>query len=243
MNRWRKRSHAAAAAVIAAVAVLLSGCVYLRLLELKHQIAAFDRNFAVSTESGVRIECRNPVLLTGDVKWIGLAPEHTKTVGVAQDWDVRWVKDLPPDVHETGAFDIVIQMRFVEDKLTRVAIPERYFAVMSKTLLIDLLRSLGGAKVDRDRRSIEAQLASSRPDLPAIGKLLGLPTDRKIEESRTILHYRYVPVATARLARAAVFDMTLRFDTSTGQLLRWGGRTPVGSVGFNFEKKPDEPGS
>jgi hypothetical protein len=236
MNRWRRRSHAAAAVAIAAAALLLGGCVYLRLLELKHQIAAFDRNFNVSTETGVRIECRHPVLLTDDVKWIGLAPEHRKAIGTAEDWDVRWVKDLPPDVHEAGTFDILIQLRFVDDKLTRVAIPERYFAVMSKSLLIDLLRSLGGAKVDRDRRSIEAQLASSRPDLPAIQKLLGVPTDRANDGGQTILHYRYVPVATARLARSAVFDMTLCFDASNGQLLRWQGRTPVGVIGFNFEK-------
>jgi hypothetical protein len=238
MNRWRRRSQAATAVAMAAVALLLGGCVYLRLLELKHQIAAFDRNFGVSTETGVRIECHHPVLLTDDVKWIGLAPEHRKAIGTAEDWDVRWVKDLPSGIHDNGPFDIVIQLRFVEDKLTRVAIPERYFAVMSKTLLIDLLRSLGGAKVDRDRRSIEAQLASSRPDLPAIQKLLGLPTDRANEGGQAILHYRYVPVATARLARAAVFDMTLRFDAKTGQLLRWQGRTPVGTVGFNFEKPP-----
>jgi hypothetical protein len=235
---WKR---AGAAGLMAVVALLLGGCVYLRLLELKHQIAAFDRNFTVQTDDGVRIVCEHPVLLSDDVRWIGLAPEQTKRVGQAEAWQVRWVKQLPPEVHEQGAFDIMIDLLFAEDKLTRVSIPERYFAVMKKSLLIDLLRSLGGAHVDKDRRSIEAQLASARPDLPEIAKLLGEPTSRATEANHTVLRYRYVPVTTSRLARAAVFDMTLTFDSAHGQMLRWQGHTPVGDVGFNFEQPAEPP--
>ncbi|PTX94440.1 hypothetical protein [Opitutus sp. ER46] len=223
-------------ALLLAGVLLLSGCVYLRLLELKHQIAAFDRHFGVQTDDGIRIICRDPVLLTDDVRWIGLAPEKAEKRGTAERWQVRWVKQLPPEVREAGTFDIVLELFFADDKLARVAIPERYFAVMPKQLLIDLLRSLGRARVDREGRAIEAQLATTRPDLPGIQTLLGQPTSRTVEGAETILRYRYVPVSDRRLARAAVFDMTLHFATATGTMLRWEGRTPVGRIGFNFEK-------
>ncbi len=233
--RTRPRARPLLAAIlIVAVALLASGCVYLRLLELKHQIAAFDRNFTVETDDGVRIACRNPVLLTGDVRWIGLLPEQTKRVGQAEQWRVRWIKQLPADVQETGVFDIVVDLMFVDDKLARVSIPERYFELMPKSFLLDLLRSLGGAKVDRDKRSVEAQLATAQPSLPAIDKLFGRPSERHEEGAATVMRYRYVPTGTG-LARRAVFDLSLNFDTASGKLLRWHGKTPVGEIGFSFE--------
>ncbi len=231
-----RRIRVALAGVLAFAALVLGGCVYLRLLELKHQIASFDQNFSVQTDDGVRITCLNPVLLADDVRWIGLAPERSKRIGTAEQWQVRWVKQLPPGVHESGEFDIVLELLFIREKLTRVSIPERYFAVMPKHLLLDLLRSLGNAKVNRSSRSVEAQLAASRPDLPGIQKLLGRPTSERVEGNETLYQYRYVPVTTARLARKAVFDMTVHFDNASGHMLRWEGQTPVGRIGFDFEQ-------
>lgn len=235
MSQRRSRVSFAAVCLLAAAAFFLSGCVYLRLLELKHQIAAFDQNFTIDSTDGFRIVCQHPVLLTGDVRWIGLEPEKTTKLGTAERWSIRWVKELPPEVHEAGAFDLQIEMMFADDKLSRVIIPERYFVAMPKQLLVDLLRSLGRAKVDRDARAIEAQLAGARPDLPGIEKLLGQPSRRTIEGTQTTYGYRYVPTSNGP-ARAAVFDMTLVFDTTTRQLLRWEGKTPVGKLGFNFER-------
>jgi hypothetical protein len=224
------------ATAIVATALLLSGCVYLRLLQVKRQMAAFDQNFAVSTDVGVQITCRNPVLLTDDIRWLGLAPESTRGIGSAEEWRVRWVKQLPSTVHEAGEFDIVLELVFSRDKLARVSIPERYFAVMSKNLLLDLLRSLGGAAVDKDRRAIEAKLASARPDLPGIEKLLGHPSSETTEHGETVYRYRYVPVTHGGLARVAVFDMAVHFESTSGKMRRWEGQTPVGRIGFNFEK-------
>jgi len=219
-----------------AALILLSGCVYLRLLQVKRQMAKFDENFAVSTDTGVQLTCRHPVLLSDDLRWLGLAPESSKRVGSAEEWRVRWVKQLPPDVHEAGEFDIVLNLTFSNDRLVRVAIPERYFAVMPKQLLLDLLRSLGGAKVDRDQRAVEAQLAAARPNLPGIQQLLGRPSAETIQGDETLYRYRYVPVTSGGLARVAVFDMTVHFATASGEMRRWEGQTPVGKIGFSFEQ-------
>ncbi len=231
--RWTKRVFAAGA--IVATALLLSGCVFLRLLEVKRQFEAFDKNFAVESEDGVRITCRTPVLLSSDIRWLGLTPETTRTVGTAAEWDVRWVKQLPAGVTEPVSYDIVVQFLFRDDRLSRVSIPERYFAVMPKKLLLDLLRSLGGAQVNKGQRSVEARLSAARPALSEIGTLLGLPTSRTPSGGQTILRYRYVPVGGG--SKPAVFDMLLTFDTTTGVLQRWQGDTPVGRIGFNFQNE------
>ena len=130
----------------------------------------------------------------------------------------------------------MIELVFSQDKLTRVAIPERYFAVMPKSLLLDLLRSLGGAKVDKNQRALEAQLAAARPNLGGIETLLGHPTSKTTASGETLYRYRYVPVTHGGVAHAAVFDMTVHFDAATGTVRRWEGQTPVGRIGFNFER-------
>ncbi|HVU34520.1 MAG TPA: hypothetical protein VHE61_13885 [Opitutaceae bacterium] len=229
------RRRLGAAGAITVAGLLLAGCVYLRLIQLKHQLADFDHNFTVDTSDGVRITCQHPLLLTGDVRWLGVTPEKIRRIGHAEEWEVRWVKQLPPSVHEAGAYDIVVRFVFADDKLTRVSIPQRYFALMPKKFLLDLLRSLGGARVNKENRSVEAQLAGARPDLPGIEKLLGRPTAESSKPGQTIRRYRYVPAGSRRLARAAVFDLNVTFDDATGKMLRWEGKTPVGNIGFNFE--------
>jgi hypothetical protein len=229
-----------AALALAAALLLLSGCVYLRLLQLKHQLARFDEHFAVQTADGLAIICHKPVLLSDDIRWIGVKPESTRKLGQAEQWLVRWVKQLPPSVKEDVEFDIVLHLSFAEDKLTRIAIPEKYFAVMPKPFLVGVIKSLGQGRVDKAGKKIEAavsaaEIAAARPKLPGIDKLLGKPSEEREEGTTTIVRYRYVP--STKESRAGVFDMHLTFDTKSGELLKWQGLTPVGKIGFDFTAK------
>ena len=177
------------------------------------------------------------MLTTRDVRWIGLRPEQTKTLGVAEQWQVRWMKQLPLGITEPGQFDILIDLGFANGKLTCVTIPERYFAVLPKEFLVGVIKSLGRGKIDKSEKKIEAavsatEVAAARPKLPAIDKLLGRPSEEYEEGPNTILRYRYIPAT--KESRAGVFDMHLTFHTKSGELLRWQGKTPIGNIGFNF---------
>ncbi|WP_414664304.1 hypothetical protein [Horticoccus sp. 23ND18S-11] len=231
------RAPKVAVIALAAAALLLSGCVYLRLFELKQQLARFDRFFSLQTQDGLALICLTPVVRSNDIRWIGVKPEHTKKIGQAEQWQVRMVKQKSSEAPEKVPFDILLEFTFVEDKLTRVAIPERYFALMPKSFLVGVIRSLGGGKVDQLGKQIEAtvagaDIAAARPRLPAIDRLLGAPTEEREDGTRSIVRYRYSP-ATAE-PRPGVFDMILTFDTKSGDLLKWQGVTPVGKIGFDF---------
>lgn len=233
---WTRRMVALG---LAALTLLLGGCVYLRLLELKQQLGKFDEHFALQTADGLAIVCQTPVLLSSDVRWIGLKPEKTKKLGRAEQWQVRWVKQLPEGVTEKVEFDITLELSFADDKLTRIAIPERYFAIMPKSFLIGVIKSLGKGKINQGDKRIDAavsaaEIAAARPKLPAIDKLLGVPSEERIEGPNTIVRYRYVPAT--KESKAGVFDMHLTFDTKSGELLKWQGFTPVGKIGFDFAK-------
>lgn len=217
--------------------LLLSGCVYLRLLELKKQLGRFDQHFSLVTNDGLTLVCHTPVLRTNDLRWIGVKPETVRSLGQAAHWRVRWVKSLPPDVKEANAYDIVIEMSFVADKLTRATVPERYFALMPKTFVTGVIKSVGGGRINKSQKGIEAtvgasEVAAARPSLPAIDKILGQPTEEKVDGAHTIVRYRYIPVTPE--PDPGIFDMRLTFDTKSGDLLKWQGVTPVGRIGFDF---------
>lgn len=225
------------ACALAALAFALGGCVYLRLLELKKQLGRFDEHFALQTTDGVGIVCHTPVLTTSDVRWIGLRPEQTKSLGQAEQWQVRWVKQLPLGIAEPGQFDIVVDLGFANDRLTRITIPERYFAVLPKDFLVGVIKSLGRGQVNKSQKHVEAavsaaEVAAARPKLPAIDKLLGRPSEERVEGDTTVLRYRYIPAT--KESKAGVFDMHLTFNTTSGELLRWQGRTPIGNISFTF---------
>ncbi len=222
---------------LAACALLVTGCVYLRLLEVMLQLRQFDRHFALNTGDGLILVCHQPVIRPDDVRWFGVKPELLTRLGEAEHWGVRWVKQLPAGVDETPAYDLALDLSFVGGKLARVAIPEEIFAVLPKAFLIGVIKSFGRGAVDRSDRTVttameERELAALRPRLGAIDRLLGLPTERTADGDRTILRYRYVPAT--REPAPGVFDMLLEFETATGRLVGWRAVTPRGRLGVRF---------
>lgn len=231
------RPSRVAALLLAGLTLFLSGCVYLRLLELKKQLGRFDRHFSLATDDGLTLILHTPVLRPDDIRWIGVKPERITRLGQAEHWHVRWVKQLPPGVKEANDYDIVIEMSFAAAKLTRASVPERYFALMPKTFVTGVIKSVGGGRINKSQKGIEAtvgaaEVAAARPKLPAIDQLLGQPTEEKTDGANTIVRYRYIPVTPE--PDPGVFDMRLTFDTKSGELLKWQGVTPVGRIGFDF---------
>src|SRR6185295_2000509 len=128
-----RRLRLLAAVALVGATLLLGGCVYLRLLAMKRQLADFDRNFTVSEENGLRLVCRNPVLLDEDFRWLGVLPESIKTSGKAEQWRVCYLKSLPPGMRENPAQDLTFDLMFYDGKFTQAYLPERYFLFVPKS--------------------------------------------------------------------------------------------------------------
>lgn len=237
--KLRRRPRLLAAVALAAVTLALGGCVYLRLLAMKRQLADFDRHFVLQQADGLRLICHDPVLLTEDFRWLGVAPESTQKLGQAEKWRVRWVKELPPGVREATPHDLEIELMFADDKFTQVFLPERYFAFVPKVFFIGLIRGLGSASVDRAKREAEVGFTAAereqlvqRISATSLTQLLGQPTEQRIDGGQSLLHYRYETAPPG--AKAGVIDMEFAFDAASGRLRRLQGRSPVGNLAFNF---------
>lgn len=222
---------------LAALTLLLGGCVYLRLLELKLQLNRFEQYFAVRTDDGLAILCHHPVVRSGDIRWFGVEPETVQRLGHAERWQVRLVKQLPAGVSERQSHDLLLEFGFADDRLNRVGIPERYFTVMPKAFLLGVLRSFGRGDVNQSTQAVEASVtardvASARPRMGALDSLLGVPTERRQEGDRLVLRYHYRPASPA--PKVGEFDMLLHFDPPSGELLKWQAVTPRGRFGVDF---------
>jgi hypothetical protein len=219
-------------------AVFLSGCVYLRLLELKKQFARFDTFFKADTSDGVRIECLKPLLLASDVRWLGIFPETiTPGAGKTENWTVRWVKEAPPGLPETTVHDVELYARFTGERLSHVSIPERYFEFFSKELFVNLLRSTGGARIDRGSRSadVENMPLPTAPEIKfptreSIDGMLGRPTEQATRDGLDIFRYRYHTVTTEEDAEP--IEVTFSFESGSGRLQKLRAKLPTGTINF-----------
>jgi hypothetical protein len=235
------------ALLLLALALATSGCVYLRLLQLKNQLADFEKNFRVTTTTGVTVECLKPLLQPGDVRWLGVEPEEVFPRGNENEsWKVRWLKEAPPNANETLLYDVELAADFSDEKLARVTIPERYFAFFPKELFVNLLRSTGAAKIDRKAREAEVTQSTPAgapppqlPNLRSIAEMLGAPTSRTAAAGKTTCVYRYKPVTTVPKAKS--IEVTFVFDEISGDLQTLTARLPTGTIHFNVAPKAEKP--
>ena len=219
--------------------LLFSGCVYFRLLQLKSQLGDFDHNFAASTTDGVTIACLHPVLLSEDLRFLGIDPKAITTEGEMTRWHVRWLKDEPLHSTEKTLHDVELFLDLKDDQLQSLHLPERYFEFFPKELFVDLLRSTGKATIDKftHRAEVSAgeelgQTLAALPALKSVESLLGVPTDR-IQDPTTI-RYRYRYRTETPTGRGKAIEMIFSFDRQTGDLRKLVGKLPKGTMSYDF---------
>lgn len=221
-----RRILAGLAAVL--VAAMLGGCLYLRLLELKHQLASFDQFFETDRRDGIKITCRQPVLLDADLAFFHLRPESCATSGPAARWHFRWVKvgDVPGA--DSRDYEITADFIFVDHRLTRVILPERLFVFIPKQFFLTMVRAFGHAEIDRGRRTATASAREELGPRPAglteagLRESLGAPAETVADPSGRRWHYRYRAVSPDR--HSGVIDMVFTLNPASANVTRIEGR-------------------
>lgn len=221
MNARPAGRRAALGPALLLAALALGGCVYLRLLELKRQLADFDRYFEVDQSDGLKIVFKEPVLLGGDLEFFNLLPEQRKKSGSAELWHFRWTKDYSVDGETAENFEVTADFIFSLGKLARVILPERIFAFMPKPSFLGMVKSFGQAKIDREKRTASAHFDEpsgagpplrrlSRDDLTA---MLGAPMGKKETEAGPQWTYRYKGASPGQ--RSGHINIVFTLDPAT----------------------------
>jgi len=231
-TRWSGLLNGRTAALLAGAlaCLLLGGCLYLRLLELRNQLASFDRYFEADLRDGVKITCRKPVLLDEDMAFFKLAPESRARVGVAERWHFRWVKAYAVAGENPRNYEVAVDFIFVDHRLTRVILPERLFVFVPKRFFLSIVRAFGQARIDKEKRtastSVRENLGSgqtppqlTRADLAAV---LGGPMEAKQTEAGVLWRYRFQAASSDQ--HSGRIDVTFTLNPATQKVHRIQGR-------------------
>ncbi|MFT3867129.1 MAG: hypothetical protein QM715_01405 [Nibricoccus sp.] len=229
--------------LLIALTLVLSGCVYLRLLDLKKQFARFDENFVLLPGDDFELRFLKPVLTASDVRWLGAEPKTVRPWKDGEEWSIRWVKTPPPGLREESVYDMEFIARLADDRLVEAAIPKRYFAYFPKELFINLLRSTGAAKVDKTDRQAETQTETPPetplPNLKSIGGMLGAPTQKTTNKSGQLV-YLYLYRLDLPKPDSKPVEMTFLFDPASGDLRKLTAKLPHGTLKYDFSKSPSK---
>lgn len=184
--------------LFAAVALLLlPGCVWLRLLDLKVQMQDFDHHLTVLQGPPLELRFRTPPLLAEDVvTLIGAEPSARAPMPGGAVWTYAFLRLDAAGEPALPVEAMMITAVVRDGRLVALAFPPQVSAVVPGALMEAGLRSLARARVDRATFSASSRVEADEPlPLPDRGRLvavLGTPSRCEIlADGGERLVYRY----------------------------------------------------
>jgi len=179
--------------------ILLSGCVYLRLLKTKNQLKDFDAHFSVGGRPSWDLDFKTPALTAKDAVFlIGADPLSTAPgpFGEVYDYSFEIVRSTPQA--PTALDKLSLRLHVDEkEKLRRIEVPEAFLLYFSRNVLEATLRKAAAAEVLQTRKMARVTVPLSKEveaELPSLERtrlLLGAPLEEKDIEGLRVLVYRY----------------------------------------------------
>lgn len=208
------------------VLLLVTGCIFLRLLEVKRQLNDFEDNFRIEEKRGLTLVMLKPVLYSEDLVWLMKnEPVKKENISDGELWKYVLEKQYPVKKREEENFDIPILMLMENGKLTELTFPERFLKHISKSLLARMFRSMGGAEVNKLDRSAGSKFQGEIFQIPKIDNIvstLGKPYSVKDSDGKYIFVYRYKLKRGESVSNYDEFNLqnTFIFQKSDRRLLR-----------------------
>lgn len=216
-NPHRPVRNVALVALLGAVLLLFSACVYLRLLEVKKQLQNFDENFLLSGRSELVIEFKHPVLRTKDVRFlIGADPlSLSGTEEGLQHYEFELVRGASePVTLPMGrlGLDLAIQ----RGRLVKIIVPEAFMFLFPRNVVVETLKQAKDAevfelkKMARGKIRLEKEVEAQLPSYSKTILLLGEPLQKANERDLQVLTYRY---AIVKASKDVLILAQLSFDS------------------------------
>lgn len=189
--------------LLTALLIPLLGCVYWRLLEVKNQLADFEKHCSLQNRDALEVAFRNPVLLKEDILFLAKRPPTFAEDGPQQVmWQYHFVKQYPYPPHQEearGSYDVPVRLFFRENRVNRGTLPERFYLLMPRAFLIEAIRAIGRARVNPVNRYARGEFYESQekwktplPKKQDFLRLLGRPYAEEVTETASTLTYVYV---------------------------------------------------
>jgi len=199
-NTMIKTRKSITAIVVFALILPLSGCVWLRLLELKSQLGEFDKNFASKVdENGYTLSFKQPVIFAEDLSYLSkLQPSWKETRSDGQRWFYNFKKIDASGRFVSPRVSIVHQLGFSNNQLLNTWIfPPNLLAMTPAPFLELSLRGLGFSKIFKSKRQVKAtfdKLPKVQAPIPTkenVISVLGDPIEIQQQEYGSLYIYHF----------------------------------------------------
>jgi len=195
---------------------MISGCVFLRLLEVKRQLNDFNNYFQINDQNVFSLVFLKPTLHTEDILWLAKRSPTLKEVkDQVEVWTYLFEKDYRGKKDEEENFDIPVIMFFEKDKLTEIRFPERFLKVLSKPLLARMFESMGSAEINEWNRSASSKFEGKDsieiPKKDHVTLVLGKPFYNKDSKVDSIFTYKYNLKNNVTDSKRKQFNLLIKF--------------------------------
>ncbi len=185
--------------LIVFILLQLSGCVYLRLLELKNQLKEFDQYVVIHTDQSFSLFFKQPVLLKEDIHNLSkLNPTQIIPTVNGEEWVYRFVKlDNENPTEKPHPITLVFRFTFNQHgKLEQWYFPDEFLAIVPPEFLEASLRSLGTATIFKFSRQLKADVTQLKtqakpPTQITVKQVLGQPSEIVNEDKLQRYLYRF----------------------------------------------------
>ncbi|QSA97694.1 hypothetical protein [Methylococcus sp. EFPC2] len=183
---------------ILALVLLLTGCVWLRMLEMKGQLSHFDENFRVENNGHFVLDFLHPVLYDEDYLTLAkVEPSLKESLPTGPRWKQIFHK-VDAGGKTVPGVDIVFTLDFDEEKrLKRWDFSPAFIAMIPGRFLEASLRSLGKGKVDEGKKQLRVnpedlpRLNEKPPGRAQVEAALGPPSEVSEDGGKTLSIYRF----------------------------------------------------
>ena len=200
MTRQVDWKRLGSAGLLLAVALSLSGCVYLRLNTVRKQLENFDQFVSVGGEPDLALNFKHPVLWSEDMVFLFKQPP-TEQREAGSVMTCLWVleKEPGPTAKDAPAIRFTFTTVFTSNKLSQLVIPREVLRVVPREAVVGMFKAMGHAQVNPGHHRAETEFATgtaaadqfvcTRQD---VTRLLGTPQKTESDGPATTWHYRFV---------------------------------------------------
>ncbi len=197
--RRRQRAYLAGRAgllvLLLAGCLLSCGCVYWRLMKVRHQLARFETHFEVSHDPGPLILFTKPVLKGGDLAWLtGFRPEPAGDEGRYADGNAYiFTKRDTPESDPEKFRTLRIYEWLKNDRVVSFEFPEQFKQIINQELMERAFKGIEEGEFDGKKEKAGWQLSGdlkipSREELIAV---MGAPVRNESTTLHDVLFYAY----------------------------------------------------
>lgn len=230
--------------LLVAMAGTVTGCIWLRLLSFKNQLADLDHYARVAEHDGLTVQFTKPVLYGEDLfVFTQTRPSSAETNQNRQTWSWTYQKQPRYTNSEARDFDLTFQILLQDSKIAGLHFPERVLTVLPKGFLLGVLRSLGQAQIDRKHGSLTVTWVNGGPkeQIQPLSKaqvvgLLGVPFYAENSNGVYSCFYKYRFAGPGGESAWAKFMFAANSDGLASS------EGVIGNVGWTLTAKPGQAG-